>query len=79
MKFYADEKRHLVCIPYTIDNLHRMAVELGIKRCWYHSSARHKHYDIPKRRLKELLAHPRVTVVDPRDILTIILGSNPAG
>jgi len=30
-----------------------MAEELGIKRCWYHS---YKHYDIPKRRIKEIEA-----------------------
>ena len=49
MKFYCDEARHLVCVPYSIGNLHRMAEMLGIKRCWYHAG-RHPHYDIPKRR-----------------------------
>ncbi len=79
LTYFADEQRHLVCRPYSVDNLHRMAADLGIKRCWFHASKRHKHYDIPKRRLKELLTHPRVTVVSPRDILKIILGVDPAG
>lgn len=44
MKIYCDDKRHLVCIPYSVQNLHRMAEDLGIRRCWFHRN----HYDIPK-------------------------------
>ena len=65
--------RHLVCVPYTIENLHKMAKALGIKRCWYHASARHKHYDIPKTRIAEIQA--KCTVVSPSEILAIIKGS----
>jgi hypothetical protein len=35
LTYYCDNLRHLVCVPYTIANLHRMAEDLGIKRCWY--------------------------------------------
>lgn len=73
MKFYADRARHLVCVPYSVENLHAMAAELGIKRCWYHPG-RFPHYDVPKRRLKELLADPRVTEVGSRRILEICKG-----
>ena len=45
-----DRKRHLVCHPYSLDNLHKMAESMGIKRCWFHRD----HYDIPKRRIKEI-------------------------
>lgn len=48
--FFYDNKRHLVCEPYSIDNLHLMAKELNIKRCWFHKD----HYDIPKRRFEEI-------------------------
>lgn len=74
--YYCDSQRHLVCTPYSVENLHKMAQELGIKRCWYHSSKDHPHYDIPKRRIAEI--HARCTVVSPRDILKIMKGSVPA-
>lgn len=50
MKFYCDKQRHLVCIPYSIQNLHKMARELNIKPCWFHKD----HYDIPKKRIDEI-------------------------
>lgn len=69
MRFLCDELRHLVCISYSIENLHRMAEELGIKRCWFHAG-NHPHYDIPKRRVAEIRA--RCEVVSPRETLRII-------
>ena len=36
MKYVTDGKRHLVCLPYSLDNLHKMTYDLGIKRCWFH-------------------------------------------
>ena len=50
MKYYTDKKRHLVCIPYSIENLHKMAIDLNIKKCWFHKD----HYDIPKKRISEI-------------------------
>lgn len=69
LKFYCDEKRHIVCIPYSVYNLHAMARDLGIKRCWFHAGAK-PHYDIPKMRYKEIST--RCSVVSERDILKII-------
>ena len=66
MKYYTDGKRHLVCVPYSIDNLHRMARDLGIGRCWFHRN----HYDIPKRRLKVI--EGLCTMVSTREIVKII-------
>ncbi len=66
MKYYCDEYRHLVCKPYSIENLHIMANELEIKRCWFHKT----HYDIPKRRIEEIKL--KCEVVDKREILKII-------
>lgn len=74
MKICCDRSRHLVCLPYTVENLHRMAELLGIKRCWYHARSKWPHYDVPKRRIGEILADPRVEVVSSRELLEIIRG-----
>lgn len=58
--------RHLVCKPYSIENLHEMADALNIKRCWHHKN----HYDIPKRRIEEIAG--KATLVSSREILAII-------
>lgn len=50
MKYICDNQRHLICKPYSKDNLHKMAKDLDIKRCWFHKD----HYDIPKRRIGEI-------------------------
>ena len=70
MEYFCDNMRHLVCVPYNVENLHKMAEDLGIKRCWYHSSSRYKHYDIPKRRVAEIQA--KCTVVSAKRILEIV-------
>jgi len=66
MKFYYDIFRHLICLPYSIKNLHLMADELQIKRCWFHKN----HYDIPKRRIKEIQS--KCTRVNSNFILDVI-------
>ena len=71
MKFYCDNKRHLVCVPYSVENLHEMAHKLGIKKCWYHSGDK-PHYDIPKRRLNEVTE--QCEIVSTREIYNIIKG-----
>ena len=68
MVYYYDNMRHLVCKPYSKENLHKMAVELNIKRCWFHKN----HYDIPKRRIEEI--GKKATLISPREILAIIKG-----
>lgn len=74
MTFYCDRKRHLVCVPYSIDNLHKMACQLNINRCFFDFKSKsgniHAHYDIPVRRIKEIMKS--VTLVDRRVILQII-------
>lgn len=66
MKYYCDDQRHLVCIPYSIENLHKMAEDLNINRCWFHKNP----YDIPKRRIKEI--QEKCIIVNSRDIVKII-------
>lgn len=66
MEYYCDTQRHLVCVPYSLENLHEMARDLGIKPCWFHKD----HYDIPKKRITEIQA--KCKVIKPREILSII-------
>lgn len=75
MKYYCDNERHLVCVPYSVENLHKMAEDLGIKRCWFHNKKGKEHYDIPKKRLKEIQS--KCEVVDGREILKIIKQNSP--
>jgi len=70
MKYYCDNQRHLVCIPYSIENLHKMAEALNIKRCWYHNIPNYQHYDIPKKRIIEIQA--KCQIVSGKDIIKII-------
>lgn len=66
MRFLCDDQRHLICIPYSITNLHHMAIILKIKSCWFHKN----HYDIPKRRIAEITA--KCDVIPARRILDVI-------
>lgn len=75
MTFYCDNARHLVCFPYSVENLHAMAAQLRINRCWFHARATGAHYDIPKTRIAEIRA--KCTVVRARDILRITRGGTP--
>lgn len=72
MIFICDNKRHLVCLPYTVENLHEMARRLDIKRCWFHAKAPNFHYDVPYRRIAEIRA--RCTMVTQKTLLKIIKG-----
>jgi len=69
VKFYCDEKRHLICSPFSVENLHKMAEKLDIKRCWFHGG-KLPHYDIPKRRKEEI--ENECEVISSKKILQII-------
>lgn len=71
MEYFCDKNRHLVCKPFSVENLHLMAENLGIKRCWFHSG-QNPHYDIPKKRMEEISS--QCTVVSSREIWKIING-----
>jgi len=73
MRYICDESRHLVCIPYSEENLHKMAKELKLGKWWYHKSKSGlAHYDIPKKRIKEITA--LCEVVETKEIVKIIKG-----
>lgn len=71
MVYLTDGKRHLVCVPFSVENLHAMGRDLGIDRAWYHPG-RYPHYDVPKKRQVEI--ESRCEIVSARDILKIIRG-----
>lgn len=66
MEYLCDNKRHLICNPYSIDNLHLMAQDLRIRRHWFHKD----HYDIPKIRVQEIVA--KCKVISSKEIVKII-------
>jgi uncharacterized protein (UPF0333 family) len=68
LTYLTDGKRHLICLPYSIENLHKMADDLCIGRHWFHNG-RIKHYDIPKRRIDEITA--KCQIVSSKDIVKI--------
>lgn len=69
MLYLTDGKRHLVCYPYSVENLHIMAENLKLKRCWFHKD----HYDIPKKRIEEITS--KCLLVSSKDIVRIKNGS----
>lgn len=69
MQYYCDLSRHLVCVPYSIENLHIMAKDLLISKYWFHKT----HYDIPKMRIREITS--KCQVVSSKQIVNIINGS----
>jgi hypothetical protein len=69
--YVCDDARHLICTPYSLSNLHRMARLLDIKRCWFHKD----HYDIPKTRIKEIMEKCRV--VTSKELVAIIRTPKP--
>lgn len=69
MEYFCDNQRHLVCTPYSIGNLHKMAKDLNISITWFHGGD-NPHYDIPKRRIEEIQS--KCTIIRPREILKII-------
>ena len=65
MIYLTDNKRHLICVPYSIENLHKMAEDLNIHRCWFHKD----HYDIPKNRIEEITV--KCKIVTSKEIVRI--------
>jgi hypothetical protein len=72
MEFFCDNKRHLICIPYSVENLHIMAQQLSIDKCFFHKQGKnyHPHYDIPLKRRKEI--ESQCTKISRSELLKII-------
>lgn len=69
LTYLTDGQRHLICYPYSKDNLHRMASDLNIKKHWMHKN----HYDIPKSRIDEITE--KCTMITTKELIKIINGS----
>jgi hypothetical protein len=52
LQFICDSNRHMVCQPFSVDNLHRMAASLHIDRTWFFDD----YYLIPGNRVQEMMA-----------------------
>jgi len=72
MIYICDNDRHLICSPYNVENLHIMANDLNIDKCWFHNGTK-PHYDIPKKRIEEIKS--KCTLLNSREIVQIIKGS----
>lgn len=72
MIYISDNWRHLICLPYNIKNLHKMAKNLNIHRCWFHNGKNNQHYDIPKKRIEEI--HGKTLVASPKTLLKLMKG-----
>lgn len=72
MRYLCDNKRHLICEPYTIENLHKMAKALKIPRWWFHKG-KLPHYDIPKKRIEEITS--KCEIISSKNIVIIIKNS----
>lgn len=70
LEFVCDEKRHLICRPFSIANLHVMARRLRIHPCWFDSNPKHPHYDMPKKRIAQITK--QCTVVTSKTLHGII-------
>jgi hypothetical protein len=76
LQYICDRKRHLICKPYSIENLHRMANELNISRDWFHEGKDGlSHYDMPVRRIEEITR--KCKVVSSGEIVRIIRKVHP--
>ena len=50
IRYVCDRERHLICCPYSKENLHKMARELNMEKKLFKSN----HYSIPEERKKEI-------------------------
>ena len=80
--YLTDGKRHLICVPYTIPNLHQMAKELGIGAWWFHKN----HYDIPlfaqesvEKRCRKIDSKEIVEIIRHPEYASIIIGDEVKG
>lgn len=69
LEYYCDKKRHLVCKPYSVENLHIMAMLLSVNKCNYHGGDK-PHYDIPRTFYSRVSKECKI--VSEREILQII-------
>ena len=67
--YYCDSARHLICLPYSKENLLLTLDNLNINKCWLHFNP-YLHIDIPKKRLTEMM--DKCIVVSSKEIVRMI-------
>ena len=71
MKIYSDGI-HIIS-NHSLNHLHDFCKSIGIKRCWFHSNAKFKHYDIPKRKRENFFKdNPDVIKVNSKELIKIL-------
>jgi len=73
IRYFCDNKRHIVCLPYSVENLHKMAEDLGLNRRWFHKGKNNNsHYDMPIKEIAVITA--KCELVTSEEIVDIIRG-----
>jgi hypothetical protein len=70
LRYLCDENRHLICLPFSLENMKRMAFELELKRKCLSKVPGKRFYRIPLGRLDEIMH--QCEVVAAWEILEII-------
>ena len=60
------DKIHL--IADTQNELHQFAINVGISRHWFDPNPKHPHYDIPKKKLDDILKQ-NVKLISSKEIV----------
>lgn len=58
----------------TIEELHSFAESIGVKRCWYHSSSKYKHYDLNEDQRKVAVCSGAIEI-SSKELITLIKNS----
>lgn len=72
---YITDKIHLICLPYTVENLHEMAKRLKIRKHFFHNTVNKPHYDLPVTRRKHLLEEEIHKIASSKELVNIINNS----
>lgn len=68
-----DDGGHIVCLPYTVDNLHRMAKELGLARSRFRNPEDGwPYYSVPMTLRHDILDRTDVEFVSVEQLLCAI-------
>ncbi len=69
--YFCGEKGHLICVPYSVENLRQMAEELSLHKDWFRNG-RIPHYVIPEQMVEEI--QEQCIVVPTREIVKMTRG-----
>lgn len=70
LRYLCDENRHLICLPFSLENMKEMLFQLELKRKGLSKTPGKRFYRIPHERLLEIMA--QCELVPAWEILEII-------